>query len=196
MIGAPASATAADATASGPAAQARPDVVRGTFTQRKYLAELGQPLVSSGRFVVAADHGLLWQIEQPVQAQLVITENHLVQRSDGHEIARIDADQQPTLRVVAALLLAVFRADMAQLRQYFDIQKHSRDSGHWTMTLRPIAAAVGEFIDRVRIQGQGAAQIERIEIDQPGGDRSVIELHTASAGAATLGAQEKARFRR
>lgn len=169
-------------------------VVRGTFTQRKYLAELERPLISTGRFVVADSYGLLWQIERPIQAQLVITRQHLVRRSNGHEIARIGADRQPALRVVAAVLLAVFQADMDRLRQYFEIEAQSRDQDRWAMTLRPTGGAVSAFIERLRIQG--AAHIERIEIDQPGGDRSVIELHVATLGPATLSAEEQRQFLR
>lgn len=191
-------AAAAPATAGGGAAapwHAQPtgrDVLRGSFTQRKYLAELEQPLVSTGRFVVAAGHGLLWRIEQPVQAQLVVTRQHMVQRSNGHEVVRFNAEQAPALSVVAAVLLAVFQADMDQLRHYFQIQKQSGHGDHWAMTLVPSGAGVGEFIAQVRIQG--AANINRIEIDQPGGDRSIIELHAAVDGPATLSAQEQAQF--
>lgn len=174
-------------------AHAQGDVIRGAFTQRKYLPELEQPLVSRGRFVAAAGRGLIWQIEQPVQVQLVISQEQLVRRSDGHEIERISAAEQPALRVVASVLLAVFRADMDALRQVFEIQRQSLANGRWAMTLRPKGEGALTFIERVRIRG--AAHIERIEIRQPEGDRSVIDLDAATAGPATLSAQELSQFR-
>lgn len=194
MVGAAATAAVpSKAAAPWQEAHAQRDVIRGTFTQRKYLPELDQPLVSSGRFVVAAGHGLFWQIEQPVQVQLVITQEQLLRRSNGHEIARTSAEEQPALRVVASVLLAVFQADMDALRQVFKIQKQSLDNGHWSMTLRPAGAGALEFIQSVRIRG--AAHIEQIEIRQPEGDYSVIDLDAATAAPPTLSAQERALFR-
>ncbi len=174
--------------------QAQGEVVRGTFTQTKHLAELEQPLLSTGRFVVARDRGLIWHIEQPVSAELIMTRERMVQRSDGHEVARISAQEQPALGVVAAVLLAVFQADMDRLRQYFDIETQTREGGAWAMQLRPVASGVREFIEGVRIEG--AANIERIEIRQAGGDRSIIELRTASPDpeTAALSAEEQAKL--
>lgn len=196
LLGVPAAASAADTpTPSADRSQTQQSVIRGRFTQRKYLAELQQPLVSTGQFVVAAGHGLLWQIETPVQVQLVITRKHLIQRSKGQQTTRINADQQPALRVVTAVLLAIFETDTERLRQYFNIEKKpGADGNGWTLTLQPATAGVSEFIQRVRIQGQGSAHVRRIEIDQTGGDRSVIELHETSDGPATLSSEEKAQF--
>lgn len=175
-------------------AESQQDVIRGSFTQRKYLPELEQPLVSSGRYVIAAGHGLIWRIEQPVETQLVITRQHLIQRSNGHAIARLSVEQQPALSMVAAILLAIFQADMDRLKQYFEIQRQGRGDGGWTMLLRPGTETVGKFIERVRVSG--AAHIQRIEIHQPNGDRSVIELNPASEASAALSAEERAQFLR
>lgn len=192
MVGNAGTAIAAEASAPQQAAQAQQAVIRGTFTQRKYLAELEQPLESSGTYVVAAGHGLIWHIRQPIQAQLVISKQQLIRRSDGHEVARINADQQPALHIVAAILLAVFQADTDQLQQYFHTDRQQGSDSHWTLTLRPKAAAVARFIDHIRVQG--AAHISHIELYQPGHDRTVIDLQPTSVGPDTLTAAEKAEF--
>lgn len=184
-------ATAKSTSPSHHAAQAQHNVIRGTFTQRKYLAELDQPLISSGHYVVAAQHGLIWQIRKPIKTQLVISRQHLVRSSNGHKIMELNADQQPALRIVAAVLLAVFQADMEQLREYFRIQKKAADNGHWAMTLQPASAAVAKFIDHVQVKG--ATHINHIELYQPGGDRTIIDLNT-TAVSDTLSAAEKTEF--
>lgn len=189
-----ADAPAAHASAPWAGAGSQQDVIRGSFTQRKYLPELEQPLVSSGRYVIAAGHGLIWRIEQPVETQLVITRQHLIQRSNGHETARLSVERQPALGMVAAILLAIFQADMDRLRQYFEIERQGRGDGGWTMLLRPGMETVGKVIERVRVSG--AAHIQRIEIHQPNGDRSVIELDPAIEAPATLSAEEQAQFLR
>lgn len=192
MTGTASTAASATTTAPNKATQTQPKVIRGTFTQRKYLAELDQPLISSGHYVVAAKHGLIWRIERPVQAQLIISQDHLVRSSNGHEITRVNADQQPALQIVAAVLLAVFQADMDQLAQYFEIQKQTGDNNHWTMTLRPKSAAVAEFIDHVRVRG--ATTTNHIELYQPGGDHTEIDLRPTTGGPDTLSATERAEF--
>lgn len=173
-------------------AATKPQVVRGSFKQLKYLPELEQPLVSTGHFVMAAGHGLIWQIEQPIQASLVITREYLVRRSNGQRIARFSAEQQPALRVVAAVLLAVFQTNLEQLKQYFTIDKQHGNGNNWSMTLHPANAGIAKFIERIQVQG--GKHVERIVIDQPNGDRSVIKLHPTDKGPATLTAEEKARF--
>lgn len=183
---------AADAATAGHTTPPQGKVMRGTFTQRKYLAELKQPLVSSGRYVVAAQRGLIWQIEKPIQAQLVISRKHLVRRSDGHEITRINANQQPALQIVAAVLLAVFQTDTDQLRQYFKVQKRQGANNQWVMTLHPKSATVAQFADHIRVRGK--THIEHIELYQPSGDHTVIDLHPATDGPNTLSAAEQAEF--
>lgn len=196
-----ASAAAAQAPISDSSQQSNPDsialpqvkaeVVRGDFTQSKYLAELDQPLVSSGHFVVARGHGLIWQVEKPVKTTLVIGQTQLVQSNNGQETLRIDANQQPGLNVVAALLLAVFQADVARLRDFFDVDSHS-EKDHWTLQLKPKSAAVAKFISSLTIDG--GESINRIEIDEAGGDRSVIQLRNATPDPDGLNAAEHAEF--
>lgn len=179
------------ATGSAFAAQ-KPQVVRGSFKQLKYLAELEQPLVSTGHFVMAAGKGLIWQVKNPVQTKLLITRDYLVRHTNGQRVAHINAEDQPALRVVAAVLLAVFQTDLEQLKQYFEIDKKQVDSNQWRMTLDPANAGVAKFIECIRVQG--GDHIRRIEIHQPNGDRSVIKLHPTEEGASTLTADEKAQF--
>lgn len=168
------------------------DVARGTFTQQKHLAELERPLTSSGRFVAARGHGLIWRVRKPVETTLIVGRKHLIKRRDGHRTLRVDADEQPGLRVIAAILLASFRADEARLRQYFDIEKNAESDTDWRMRLTPTADSVAEFIDHVTIRGD--TRVRRIAIDEAGGDRSVIRLQTVEPDPDGLTETERAGF--
>lgn len=174
------------------AIQAQGDVLRGRFTQEKHLAELDQPLVSRGQYVIARDHGLIWRVQEPLQATLIISQQQLVQRSDGEQTLRISADQQPGLSVVTAILLAIFQADIERLKTFFHLHSESLAQGGWAIELTPRQASVGEFIESVRIQG--GQSIERIDIRETGGDRSRIQLQQTEAGAGGLTASEQAEF--
>jgi hypothetical protein len=185
--------TAAPAFAAAPPApalQPRRAIVRGHFTQKKILAELDHPLISTGHFVAAAGRGLIWQVQQPIKTQLVITPGQLVARSQGHETLRVNADQQPGLQVIAAVLLAVFQANTQRLRQFFTVQTKRGPAGRWTMTLRPKTQTVDAFIKQVTLAG--AAEIKRITIAEPNGDRDVIALHIDAKGPRKLTPKERA----
>src|SRR5699024_5368969 len=100
--------------------------------------------------------------------------------------------QQPALRVVAALLLAVFQADTTALQQYFTIAGQHVNADHWTLRLTPRSASVSHVISSIRIAG--GAHVEHIDIRQANGDRSVIDLQTRTNASATLSASERALF--
>lgn len=169
-------------------------IVRGDFTQKKYLAELDHPLISTGHFVAAQGRGLIWQVEHPVSARLLITPDQLVQRSNGHETLHIDADQQPGLRMVAAVLLAVFQANTQRLRQFFTVRKSHTPNGDWQLILEPKSRAVKSLIKQVTLTG--AKRLERVEIAEPNGDRDRIDLQIDDHGPAKLTADEQAAFSR
>lgn len=168
-------------------------VLRGRFVQHKHLAELNQPLVSRGRYVVDRDRGLLWQVEKPVKSTLVITPKALTERSQGQQTAHISAEQQPALGAVASILLAVFQGNTDQLSQYFDIQRPKADAKNATLVLTPKTDAVKQFITRLKLSGDDKT-VRQIRIDQPGGDYSVIDLQPAPHSAQDLTPAERRAF--
>lgn len=174
-------------------AGSRADVVRGDFRQEKHLAELDRPLVSSGRFLMARDHGLIWEIERPFESTLIIGRQHMVQRVDGRRTLRLTRAEQPGLRVVAAVLMAIFQADMDRLRDFFDIRTVPGEGEGWHFVMRPTADSVAEFVERLTVHGADE-KVERIEFEEPGGDRSVIRLRTAPDSGSPLTPRERREF--
>lgn len=166
-------------------------VLRGTFVQHKHLAQLEQPLVSRGHYVVARHRGLLWQVEKPVKSKLVITPKALTETSNGQQTTRISASQQPALGAVASILLAVFQGNTEQLSRYFVIHRPNDDDNN-KLTLTPKTDAVGRFIKRLTISGPDT--IRHIHMDQPGGDYSVIALDPSHDTSDTLTADERHAF--
>ena len=55
-------------------------VVRAQFEQQKKLASLNKTYVSKGTVLFSKNQGVLWQIQSPVKADLVVTPRKLVQR--------------------------------------------------------------------------------------------------------------------
>lgn len=55
-------------------------VVRAQFEQQKKLAALNKTYVSKGTVLFSKNQGVLWQIQSPVKADLVVTPRKLVQK--------------------------------------------------------------------------------------------------------------------
>lgn len=164
--------------------------LRGSFTQRKFLKELPQPLVSSGDFIVVRGQGVAWHTKKPFDAELVLTPQALIQRSGSGKATHVDAAQQPGLRTVSQVFDALFALDPDTLAQTFTLYGE-RAGGGWMLGLVPREAALAQRIARIVIDG--AEQPRRITLYEAGGDRTEIEFGT-TAVLATLGAAERQPF--
>jgi len=177
----------------GPAARSLGNAaaVRGAFSQRKYLHELPQPLTSSGEFLVARGIGIDWHTRQPFDSDLVLTPQALERRDGGGAATRMDASTQPGLGAVEQVFDALFALDLPRLAERFSLYG-VRDSGGWTLGLKPRDAALARMIDAVIISG--GEQPQRIVLHEANGDRTEIGFSRQSAAAA-LSDADRQRFK-
>lgn len=164
---------------------AAPAVVRGPFVQEKHLRALPQPLTSTGRFTLAREGGLLWRLEKPLRQDYRISEQGIARRVDGHWQA------QPGQDVAAQqsrLFLAVLQGDRSGLERDFALALEG-DGQHWTLHLTPRDLLLQQIFSAIRIEG--GALVERIELLETQGDRTLLRL-PASQAATTLNADEAA----
>lgn len=168
---------------------AKPTVVRGPFIQEKHLRALPKPLTSQGEFVLSRDAGLLWQLRRP------LTQDY---RIDAAGIARRTAQGwqlQPGQDVAAQqsrLFLAVLQGDHSGLARDFELQL-SGSSEAWQLTLIPHSLLLKQIFSSIRIDG--GALVERIELHETQGDRTLMRMPQSQAGDA-LSAQELDAFAR
>lgn len=177
----------------GPATQAlrQAAALRGEFSQRKFLHELPQPLVSSGDFLVARGLGVIWHTRVPFDSELVLTPQALVQRDAGAEALRVDAATQPGLGAVAQVFDALFALDLPQLGQRFSLYGEPGKDG-WILGLKPREAALAQAMSAVVVQGR--AEPQHIVLHEASGDRTEIEFSHQTA-AASLSDAERQRFK-
>ncbi|MFV3371566.1 outer membrane lipoprotein carrier protein LolA [Pseudomonas sp. NY15435] len=167
----------------------KPAVVRGEFVQEKHLRSLPQPLVSKGHFVLAKQHGLLWLLQTPLKQDY---------RIDDKGIARRDASgwQQLPQRSASAqqnrLFLAVLEGDSSGLQRDFDLAL-SGESNDWKLTLTPRAVLLKQIFDSIEIAG--GELVQRIELHEAQGDRTVLRM-TSSQPGDSLTEAERADFAR
>jgi len=166
---------------------AAPAVVRGDFVQEKHLRGLPQALTSRGRFVLAAGHGLLWQLATPLHQDYRISHAGIARRSgQGWQV-------QPQQSVAAhhnRLFLAVLGGDYPRLQQDFHLHL-SGDAQHWQLRLTPRSVLLGRIFDKIEIHG--GALVEGVELHETQGDRTVLQLLNSQPDA-HLSASEKADF--
>lgn len=157
--------------------------MRGAFTQRKFLRELPQPLVSSGEFIVARSLGVDWHTQKPFDATVVLTPAAMIQRGADGSTKRISADQQPGLKAVGDVFDALFTLDLAKLGETFQLygeadaeksgEKGAEKAG-WTLGLVPREPAFAKVMNRIVITG--STQPAKIVLFEGSGDRTEIEF--------------------
>lgn len=163
-------------------------VVRGQFVQQKFLRALAQPLTSRGDFTLAAGKGLLWLLRTPIAQDL---------RIDGNGISRRDESGKWQLLPQRAgagrenqLFLSVLAGDTTGLRENFDLELTGKADA-WQLVLTPKSALLRQIFNNIQING--AALVDRIELRETQGDRSVLQMTDAKADQ-TLTAEEQRAF--
>jgi len=165
--------------------------VRGQFVQRRYLADLAQPLQSSGRFLFAREAGIEWHTEQPFDSQFLLAESGITQRDEGGVTLNIKASEQPALAVVSRVFFALFALDLGALSHDFELYGEARGTG-WVLGMKPRAEALGSVFRQAIVSG--GASVERVVLEDGNGDRSEIVLQGVQYDPAGLTADERRRF--
>ncbi|MEO4048543.1 outer membrane lipoprotein carrier protein LolA [Pseudomonas sp. CAU 1711] len=164
---------------------AKPTVVRGPFVQEKHLRALPTPLTSQGQFTLSRNHGLLWLLRKPLKQDYRISDSGIARRTPA------GWQRQPGQDVAAQqsrLFLAVLKGDHSGLARDFEL-KLSGEPNAWRLELTPHSLLLKQIFSAIRIDG--GALVERIELIETQGDRTVLKLPQSQAGDA-LTAQERA----
>ena len=145
-------------------------VVRGEFVQEKHLRALPKPLTSRGQFVLAQEFGLLWLLRSPLQQDFRITAEGVARRTpQGWQASSGGSASERQNRLTLALL----SGDESQLSRDFDSQLTGTAQA-WQLTLTPKSSLLQHIFQRIELSG--AQGIERIEIFEAQGDRTLMRL--------------------
>lgn len=162
------------------------DVVRGEFVQEKHLRSLAFPLSSTGQFVLSKQHGLLWQVQQPfaqtyridAQGVSLLTDNGW-QSQPGQDIAARQS----------RLFLAVLQGNQQALQADFTLQLHGNPQ-QWQLNLLPKALFLQQIFKVIEVHG--GALVERIELHETQGDRTVMRMLNSQADHVLLDDEQHA----
>jgi len=163
---------------SRPAAALRnAQVMRGTFTYKKYLKEIPQPLVSHGDFLFARDVGIDWHTRDPFDSDFVLTAKGMRQRDDGKLTLQMNASEQPAVQVVAHIFLSLLSLDVGALQNSFALsgwQQGKPGSETWQVGLRPTVSAIAAVFKEAIVSGD--AQVQSLLLRDANGDRTEISF--------------------
>lgn len=192
LAGAPLACAADPAVDTITASVARPDVLRGQFTQEKQVSGFKSPLRSQGRFVVARQHGVIWTTLEPFPSEVVVTADRILSRQrDGSSRVELDARQQPALRSVNAVMFALMSGDVQALSSQFNVQA-TREAQGWRLYLTPKSAMLAKAFQSLALQGD--RYVRQVEIVEANDDRTHIRFSELSDAPASLDADEARRF--
>lgn len=105
-------------------------ILRGAFTQQIQIGLNQNPVISTGHFVAAPTHGLLWMMENPLPTTTVITPDAAVQNFGGMVIKL----RAKNLAWLYTLVNAALAGHWSVLQNDFDITSGG-DAQHWQKIL-------------------------------------------------------------
>lgn len=164
-------------------------IIRGDFEQTKLIKGFKKPLVSRGHFLMARGQGIQWITTAPFPSSLVVTRDRLTMATEGG-VQQMDARQEPGLRAVNELLMAVLGGDLRALNTRFEVDGGLQGAQGWRMTLIPKDAALSRFITRIDMVGD--RHVQQVRLSEGSGDES--RIHFARQSSTSLTPAESGRF--
>lgn len=170
---------------------AKPNILCGRFDQTKQLSGMKKPLASHGRFCVVAGKGVLWRTLQPFPNTLRLTRDEIVHFQGERVAMRLDAKQEPTVRMINSVLFSLLSGDLAQLDTLFEVDG-SVDASNWRVALKAREPALAKAIGAIELDG--GAYVKNILINEASGDRTAIIFSKIQTGETAMLAEEAALF--
>jgi len=186
--------SASGAQAAAPIAKiqamlAKPDQLCGTFSQTKQLAGMKKPLASSGRFCVVAGKGVLWRTLKPFPNTLRLKRDEIVHLQGERVAMRLDASQEPTVRMINGVLFSLLAGDLGQLDSLFEVDG-SATNDSWKVSLKARNAALARAVGAIALDG--GAYVRSIHMAEESGDRTDIVFSDIKTGAGAMLPEEAA----
>ncbi len=127
-------------------------VVRANFVQHKKLASLNKTYVSKGTVVFTKNSGVLWQIQSPVKADLIVTPKKIVQKTQ-RTYSQIEVDKTP-YGSVATMFLQLISGNETALAKNFNVVSANYSPTKWNVSLTPKSGLFKKLFVKVDAQGQ------------------------------------------
>ena len=165
-------------------------VVRANFVQHKKLASLNKTYVSKGTVVFTKNSGVLWQIQSPVKADLIVTPKKIVQKTQ-RTYSQIEVDKTP-YGSVATMFLQLMSGNETALAKNFNVVSANYSPTKWNVSLTPKSGLFKKLF--VKVDAQGQRYVDQIVIQEQANNSTTIRFSQQTAQPQTLTATENALF--
>jgi outer membrane lipoprotein carrier protein LolA len=148
---------------------------KARFVERKHIAILSAPLELSGTLAYVAPSRLEKQTLLPYRESLVLEGDQLT-LEDGQRNRRrtVRLQDNPVIRAFVESIRSTLAGDLATLSRFYEVGLEGGER-EWRLRLKPREADMQGVVSEIRISGS-RDWVERIEIDETGGDRSIMTV--------------------
>lgn len=150
-----------------------PASLDGEFTQEKYLTSLQTSLSSFGQFSYRRSEAIHWNTTFPIEDELIMTPDSIVNKQGSEEIIRLDGSSNPVVSVFSEIFFAVLTADWSKLSSYFRLSGDVDEKG-WNAVLIPVDESVKKVVSKVEIQGNQLPL--KVVLHESNGNRTTIRF--------------------
>ncbi len=144
-----------------------------SFTEKKYIALLDQPVESSGELLYDAPDRLEKKTVKPKPEDLVL-EGGIVTAQRGRHHYTLDLKQYPQVLPFIESIRATLAGDRAALERVFRVE-FSGAFEHWNLDLKPLDSKLSTTVAGIHIEGEKDF-IHTVEIREADGDRSLMSI--------------------
>ena len=146
---------------------------RVEFVEQKFLSILDHPVESSGELLYDAPDRLQKRTLLPRAETLLLDGSVLTMERGGHRRV-LDLHRYPQIQPFVESIRATLAGDRTALERVFHLE-FAGGVRRWSLTLAPLDRQLQRAIKQVQIDGS-QDQLQRIEIRQTDGDRSLMTL--------------------
>ena len=142
-------------------------LLHADFTQTRTLAALSRPLKATGSLVLSRDQGVIWQVRKPLSLCYVITPGGIKEFGPDGTAKPKGAKDGPVVAQIGRILQSLLQGKWSALDDYFTIRAEGRPEA-WKINLAP-KPQTAAFLKGIQLSG--GRTIDRVILQEPGGDR-------------------------
>ncbi len=148
------------------------------FTETKYLSVLTAPLTLSGKLTYTRPGRVEKHVLVPYDERLTVEGNVLTLEKNGKS-RTLDLPSYPVAWAFVESIRATLSGDLALLQRFYRA-RFDGDNAAWHLILEPLDGEITAYVQSITIDGSDN-RIDRVELREAGGDRSVMIITGSGA---------------
>lgn len=152
---------------------------RAKFVEKKYLAILDKPVVSTGEMTYTAPNRLEKRTLTPKVETLLLDKDMLSIERDKQKLS-INLANQPEALAFVDSIRGTLSGNRAALEKNYALHL-AGNADKWVLTLLPSDQKIASMVQRITVTGN-KNQVRVIEYLQADGDRSVLNIDPVDPG--------------